>query len=62
LESANFIGGALSPSRACWAAMIMGSERGSENFRTLARSISMSQAKRVSGRRVTSALSAGSDE
>jgi hypothetical protein len=55
-------GGAFSPSRACCAAMITGSERGSVDFKALARLILMTQAKSVSGSRVTSALSAGSGE
>jgi len=62
LERADFIGGALNPSRACCAVMITGLEKGSVDFKALARSISMTRAKRVSGRRVTSVLSAGSEE
>jgi len=42
--------------------MITGLERGSVDFKALARSMSMTLAKSVLGRRVTSALSAGLDE
>jgi hypothetical protein len=58
----DFIVGAFSPSRACCAAMITGSESGLVDFKALARLVSTTQAKRVSGRRVTSALSAGLEE
>jgi hypothetical protein len=42
--------------------MITGLERGLVDFRALARFVSTIQAKSVSGRRVTSVLSAGSEE